>query len=131
MLARRTWLLIAGAVVLFSLWDAAQPIRIFEFVRYLGDGTKIESGITCGSAFPMVFAGEFDEDVPGRSTEAECLKAARTKVAEVVALWALALTAVVVGMRYGREPPAPIDRELPALPTELRRILTGRSRERR
>ncbi len=130
MLSRRTWFLIAAAVVLFSLWNAAQPIEIYRFVRYLEDGSKIETGITCGYAFPMVFAGEFDEEVPGRATEEVCLRAGRTKVAEVLGAWLAAGVAVVVGIRHGREPPAPIDEELPPLPRDLRRILTGKARRR-
>ncbi len=127
MLSRRTWMLIAVVIVGFSLWDAAQQIEIFKHVRYTEDAV-IETGITCGYGFQMVFLSRFDDDVPGPATAAECLKSGRTKVAEVLGLWLLAVGAVYVGVRYGREPPVPIGEALPPLPKELPRAVEGRSR---
>ena len=79
----------------------------------------------------MVFLSRFDDEVPGPATAAECLKSGRTKVAEVVGLWLLAAGVVCIGVRYGREPPVPIDEVLPPLPADLPRVVEGKSRSRR
>lgn len=127
MFSPRTWFALAAAIVLLSLWDASQPIEIFKHVRYT-EGGVIETGITCGYGFQMVFLGTFDDEVPGPATAAECLRSGRTKVAEVLGLWLLAGLVVFIGRRYGREPPTPIDQALPPLPSDLPKVVEGRSR---
>lgn len=115
MLAHRTWYAMAAVIALLAVWLAFQHQEIVFSEREL-DGVLYQSKVECGYGFPMVFAREFDADVPGASTQAECLKYGRTRVAEVVGLLAAAAGLVILGHRYGKEPPRPIRTELPDLP---------------
>lgn len=105
----------AIAVALLGGWLAFQHQEIVFSEREV-DGVLYQSKVECGYGFAMVFAGEFDSDVPGASTQAECLKFGRTRVAEVIGMFAAAGILVFVGRRYGKEPPRPIRTELPDLP---------------
>jgi hypothetical protein len=79
----------------------------------------------------MVFLGNYDEDVRGPATQNDCLKTGRTRVAEVVGLFGVAIALVYVGHRFGKEPPRPIRSELPDLPKGERGFHgRGRHRER-
>ena len=115
MLARQTWYAMAALIALFAVWLAFQYQEIVFSEREL-DGVLYQSKVECGYGFGMVFGGQFDADVPGASTQSECLKYGRTRVAEVVGLLAVAGALVFVGRRYGKEPPRPIRTELPDLP---------------
>ncbi|MDX1449427.1 MAG: hypothetical protein R3246_10255 [Acidimicrobiia bacterium] len=115
MLARRTWYFLAVVIAAFAVWLAFQHQEIVFSEREV-DGVLYQSKVECGYGFAMVFAGEFDEDVPGPSTQDECLKYGRTRVAEVLGLFAVAGVLIYVGSRYGKEPPRPIRTELPDLP---------------
>lgn len=115
MLARRTWYSMALLVALLAAWLAFQHQEIVFSEREV-DGVLYQSKVECGYGFAMVFAGRFDADVPGASTQAECLKFGRTRVAEVGGFLAAASVLMYVGRRYGKEPPRPIRSELPDLP---------------
>lgn len=115
MLAHRTWYAMAAVIALVAVWLVFQHQEIVFSEREL-DGVMYQSKVECGYGFEMVFAGQFDADVPGASTQAECLKLGRTRVAEVVGLLAFAGFLVFLGRRYGKEPPRPIRTELSDLP---------------
>ncbi len=126
MLARKTWHLLAAALVVFAVWLAFQPQAIVYSEREL-DGVLVQSRVDCGVGLQMVFLGRFDPSVPGPSTQQECLRYGRTRVAEVFGLIIIAGTMVWVGFRYGKEPPRPIRTELPDLPRGERSV-EGRRR---
>ena len=115
MLARKTWYSLAAVMAAFALWLAFQPQSIV-YSETERDGVVYESKVDCGVGFAMVFAGEFDPDVPGAGTQADCLRYGRTRVAEVLGLGLVAGVTFYVGRRYGKEPPRPIRTELPDLP---------------
>ncbi|MEX2654957.1 MAG: hypothetical protein WD532_08015 [Acidimicrobiia bacterium] len=115
MLARKTWYVFAAALVALGIWLAFQQQSIV-YSETERDGVLYVSRVDCGLGFAMVFAGQFDPEVPGPSTQADCLRYGRTRVAEVLGLFALAGTTVYIGASYGKEPPRPIRSELPDLP---------------
>lgn len=115
MLARKTWYVLAAALLAFGIWLAFQQQTIV-YSESERDGVLYISSIDCGVGFAMVFAGQFDSDVPGPSTQADCLRYGRTRVAEVLGLLVLAGVTVFIGAKYGKEPPRPIRTELPDLP---------------
>ncbi|MEX1005765.1 MAG: hypothetical protein WD990_02445 [Acidimicrobiia bacterium] len=115
MLARKTWYLLAVAMAVFALWLAFQPQSIV-YSETERDGVLYVSRIDCGTGFAMVFAGEFDPDIPGAATQADCLRYGRTRVVEVLGLGLITAITAYVGRRYGTEPPRPIRSELPDLP---------------
>jgi hypothetical protein len=115
MLARKTWYVLAAAMLALAVWLAFQPQSIIYSEREV-DGVLHRSQIDCGYGFAMVFAGRFDPSVPGAATQAECVKYGRTRVAEVVGIALFAGVLAYVGRRYGKEPPRPIRTELPDLP---------------
>lgn len=115
MLARKTWYVMAAVLAAFALWLAVQPQSIL-YSETERDGVVYRSEVTCGVGIAMVFAGEYDASVPGASTQADCLRYGRTRVAEVFGLVALAGVLGYVGKKYGKEPPRPIRTELPDLP---------------
>lgn len=121
MFARRTWYFLAATVALFAVWLAFQHQEIVFSEREV-DGVLYQSKVECGYGFAMVFAGQYDADVPGPATQSECLKFGRTRVIEVVGMWAMAGTFVFIGRRYGKEPPRPIRTELPDLPKGERAV---------
>lgn len=129
MLARKTWYVLAAASLALGVWLAFQPQAIL-FSETERDGVVYRSEIQCGYGVAMVFAGEFDPDVPGPSTQAACLRYGRTRVAEILGLAAFAGALVYVGTRYGKEPPRPIRTELPDLPRGAPNV-EGRRRDRR
>lgn len=114
MLSRRTWFLLASATVVFGVWLSFQTLDIVYSTREV-DGVLFESKVVCGTGPGMVFAGQFD-DVRGAATQNDCLKVGRTRVLELVGLAMIAGSMVYVGVRWGKEPPAPIRSELPDLP---------------
>ena len=116
MLSRKTWYTLAVATAVFAVWLAFQPQSIVYSEREL-DGVLYQSKVDCGVGVTMVFAGRFDESVPGAATRADCLKYGRTRVAELLGLAAMTGTLIYVGTRFGREPPRPIRSELPDLPS--------------
>jgi hypothetical protein len=115
MLSRKTWYVLAAVTLLFSVWLAFQPQSIVYSEREL-DGVLMQSKIDCGVGMAMVFANRFDASLPGASTQAECLRFGRTRVAEVFGLAVFAGILGYIGRRYGKEPPRPIRTELPELP---------------
>lgn len=115
MLARKTWYVMAAAAAVFAVWLALQPQSIV-YSETERDGVVYRSEVTCGVGVAMVFAGQFDPSVPGASTQADCLRYGRTRVAEVFGLAALAGVLAYTGKKYGKEPPRPIRTELPDLP---------------
>lgn len=127
MLARKTWYLIAAALVAFGIWLAFQQQSIV-YSETERDGVLYVSSVDCGTGFAMVFAGRFDADVPGPSTQADCLRFGRTRVAEVFGLFALAGATSYVGVKYGKEPPRPIRTELPDLPKSAANVEGRRGR---
>lgn len=126
MLARKTWYVMAAALAAFALWLAVQPQSIL-YSETERDGVVYRSEVTCGVGIAMVFAGEYDPSVPGASTQADCLRYGRTRVAEVFGLVALAGVLGYVGKKYGKEPPRPIRTELPDLPKGSRGVEGRRS----
>ncbi|HVR33751.1 MAG TPA: hypothetical protein VMS74_13715 [Acidimicrobiia bacterium] len=129
MLARKTWYLLAAVSLALGVWLAFQPQAIL-FSETERDGVVYRSEIECGYGVAMVFAGEFDPDVPGPSTQAACLRYGRTRVAEILGLAAFAGALSYVGTRYGKEPPRPLRTELPDLPRGAPSV-EGRRRNRR
>lgn len=127
MLSRKTWYVMAVAAAVFAVWLAFQPQSIVFSEREV-DGVMYESKIDCGVGVAIVFAGRYDPSLPGAATQAECLRFARTRVAEVGGLVVLAAGLVFVGRRYGKEPPRPIRTELPDLPKGERSVEGRRSR---
>ena len=115
MLARKTWYILAAALAVFALWLALQPQSIV-YSETERDGVLYVSQVDCGYGFAMVFAGQFDPDLPGAATQGDCLRYGRTRVAEVLGLALVAGITAYVGRRYGKEPPRPIRTELPDLP---------------
>lgn len=127
MLARKTWYVFAAALVALAIWLAFQQQSIV-YSESERDGVLYVSSVDCGLGFAMVFAGQFDPDVPGPSTQADCLRYGRTRVAEVLGLVVLAGVTVYVGANYGKEPPRPIRTELPDLPNRAAGVEGRRSR---
>jgi hypothetical protein len=127
MLSRKTWYTLAIATAVFAVWLAFQPQSIVYSEREI-DGVLYQSKVDCGVGVAMVFAGRFDDSVPGAATRADCLKSGRTRVAELLGLAAMTGSLVYVGTRYGKEPPRPIRSELPDLPSG-RPSVDGRPRK--
>lgn len=121
MLARKTWYTLAAAVAVLAVWLAFQPQSIL-YSETEREGVVYRSEVTCGVGVAMVFAGQFDPSVPGASTQADCLRYGRTRVAEVFGLAVLAGVLAYIGRKYGKEPPRPIRTELPDLPKGNREI---------
>lgn len=121
MLARKTWYTIAAVLAVFTVWLAFQQQSIV-YSETERDGVVYRSEVTCGVGVAVVFAGQYDPSVPGASTQADCLRYARTRVAEVFGLLALAGVLAFVGKKYGKEPPRPIRTELPDLPKGTRGV---------
>lgn len=126
MLAPKTWFALAALAAIFAGWLAFQPQSVVYSEREIA-GVVYQSKVDCGVGVAIVFAGRFDPSVPGPSTQADCLKIARTRVAELFGLAVTVGLLVFVGIRYGKEPPRPISAELPDLP-HRRPAVEGRSR---
>ena len=116
MLARKTWYVLAAALVVFASWLVFQPQSIV-YSETERDGVLYVSKVDCGVGVAMVFAERFDQGVPGPSTQADCLRYGRARVAELAGLVSLAGALWYIGTKYGKEPPRPIRTELPDLPS--------------
>lgn len=125
MFSRKVWWFLAVLLMGLAVWHASRPVDVVYSRRTLSDGTVMVSGIHCGNGMAMVFAGEYSDDILGPLTQADCLRAGRTQVAEVFGLVLAAAVLVYVGRRFGRPPPRPIRSELPDLPRGERSV-TGR-----
>jgi hypothetical protein len=129
MLARKTWYVLAAAALVFAIWLAWQPQSIV-YSEIERDGVLYKSEIKCGVGVEMVFAGRFDPDVRGPSTQADCLRYGRARVAELGGLVSITGLLWFVGTKYGKEPPRPIRTELPDLPGGEAIVEGRRSRSR-
>lgn len=128
MLSRKTWFAIAGLIAVFALWHSTATVEVVYSERTV-DGVIVTSGVTCGNGFANVFFGEYDDSVLGPATQGDCLKTSRTRVLEVGGLLGIAAVVVFVGVRYGKQPPSPIDTELPRLPRPERSVEGRRKRD--
>lgn len=115
MLSKKTWYLLAAVLAVFSVWRAVQTTEFIYGERNI-DGVVVQSKVVCGNAFGNVFLSEFDDSVLGPATAGDCVRLGRTRILEVVALAGGAIFLVWFGRKYGKEPPSPIDEELPRLP---------------
>ena len=128
MLSRKTWFALAAVVAVFALWYSMLTVEVIYSERNV-DGVIVTSGVTCGNGLANVFFGEYDDSVLGPATQSDCLKASRTRVLEVGGLLAIAGVLVFIGAKYGKQPPSPIDSELPRLPEPTRSVEGRRKRE--
>lgn len=128
MLSRKTWFAIAVLTAVFALWYSTQTVRVIYSERNV-DGVIVTSGVTCGNGFANVFLGEYDDSILGPNTQNDCVKASRTRVLEVGGLLGIAAVVVFIGAKYGKQPPSPIDSELPRLPEPNRSVEGRRKRE--
>lgn len=115
MLSKKTWFLIASALIVFGVWQSVQTIAFVYGERNI-DGVVVQSKVVCGNAFGNVLLSRFDDRVLGPATAADCVRLARTHILEVVALVGGGIFLAWFGRRHGKEPPRPIDEELPRLP---------------
>lgn len=131
MLTKRFFVVIGLAVILAGVWYS---FRTFEYEysrRPLDDGTYRISAVVCGEATPIIFFEQYDADVRGSSTAADCTRLARTRVIEAIGIGLAGVMIGYLGYRYGAEPIKPIDTELPRLPRGLDRTVHGRHRRTR
>ena len=128
MFSKRTWIVVALIIVGWAVWHSNQTLEFVYSVRYTDEGAR-ESKIICGEAPSIIFLGEFNEDVRGPATGADCQRAARSRLVEGAGLLLVAVVVGWVGYKYGSESPRPIDTELPRLPDGSDRIVNGRKRK--
>lgn len=126
MLSKKTWYLIALALLAFGVWHAFQTTEFVYGERNI-DGVVVQSKVVCGNAFGNVLLSRFDDSVLGPATAGDCVRLGRTHILEVVALIGGGIFLAWFGRRYGKEPPRPIDQELPRLPVTPRTV-EGRKR---
>ena len=129
MFSKRTWVVLALIIVGWAVWHSNQTLEFVYSVRHTEEGAR-ESKIICGEAPSIIFFGEFNDDVRGPATGADCERVARTRLVEAAGLLALAVAVGTLGYKYGSEAPKPIDTELPRLPDGRDRIVNGRKRGR-
>ncbi len=128
MFTKRFFVVLGLAVVLLGVWYSFRTYEYEYSRRALDDGSYRISSIVCGEAVPVIFFEEYDEDVLGRATAADCTRLARTRLVEALGIGAIGVLVGFLGYRYGAEPVRPIDSELPRLPAGLDRTVHGRHR---
>lgn len=86
---------------------------------------KVETvHVQCGEVFPILFEGEYREDIPSgaRYMRERCLMAARSRMAVISFLGFAAVALLVIGLIRGPAPKVPpIDAVLERLPTSTSR----------
>jgi hypothetical protein len=71
----------------------------------------------CGEAIPIIFDGEYAEDITGRNARASCTREARMRLTELSFVVVVGLGCGIVGIKRGPRPPRiPIDEEIGPLP---------------
>jgi hypothetical protein len=131
MFTKRFFVVLGLAIVLLGVWYS---FRTFEYEysrRALDDGSYRISSIVCGEAVSVIFLEEYNEDVLGPATAADCTRLARTRLLEAVGIAVIGVLVGYLGYRFGAEPVRPIDSELPRLPDGLDRTVHGRHRRTR
>jgi hypothetical protein len=131
MFTKRFFVILGLAIVLLGVWYS---FRTFEYEysrRALDDGSYRISSIVCGEAVSVIFLEEYNEDVLGPATAADCTRLARTRLLEAVGIAVIGVLVGYLGYRFGAEPVRPIDSELPRLPDGLDRTVHGRHRRTR
>lgn len=131
MFTKRFFVVLGLAIVLLGVWYS---FRTFEYEysrRALDDGSYRISSIVCGEAASVIFLEEYNEDVLGPATAADCTRLARTRLLEAVGIAVIGVLVGYLGYRFGAEPVRPIDSELPRLPDGLDRTVHGRHRRTR
>lgn len=74
--------LLAGLILLAVF--LVPTVKMFS--GYSLSGSQVsERWIDCGKALPIVFSGQFDDDIRGSRGQQQCLKAARGRLLEVAA----------------------------------------------
>lgn len=127
MLSRKTWFVIAFILIALGVWHGVGSVEYVYSVRHTEEGVFV-SKITCGNAFEVLLLDRYHEEVLGPATGSDCDRASRTRMLEVLGVVGLGLTLVGVGVRYGADPPTPIDEALPRLP-KGDRVVEGRRRD--
>jgi hypothetical protein len=128
MLSKRFFVVLGLAVIALGVWYSFQTFEYEYSRRPLDDGTYRISSIVCGEATSVIFFEQYDEDVRGPATAADCTRLARTRVVEAGGIGVMGVLIGYVGYRFGAEPVRPIDSELPRLPKGLDRTVHGRKR---
>ncbi len=113
MLSKESWLIIAGALLIWGVVHAFGSVEVVYSERYIAN-VLYQSKVVCGDAFGVLLFDDY-EAVYGRATAADCRKAARTRAAEVSGQALLVLLSIVAAFKWSSPPPAPIDSELPRL----------------
>ena len=131
MFSKRFFVAIGIAVIGLGVWYSFQTFEYEYSRRPLDDGTYRISAVVCGEATPIIFFEQYDEDVRGPATGADCTRLARTRVAEAIGIGVIGVLIGYLGYRFGSEPVRPIDSELPRLPKGLDRTVHGRHRRSR
>ena len=131
MFSKRFFVVVGVAVIALGIWYS---FRTFEYEysrRVLDDGSYRVSAVVCGEATPIIFFEEYDEDVRGPATAADCTRLARTRLVEAFGIGVIGVLIGYLGYRFGAEPVRPIDSELPRLPKGMDRTVHGRHRRTR
>ena len=128
MFSKLTFVVIGIAVMALGVWYSFQTFEYEYSRRPLDDGTYRISAVVCGEATPIIFFEEYDEDVRGPATAADCTRGARTRVVEAVGIGVIGVLIGFLGYRFGAAPIKPIDSELPRLPNGVDRTVHGRHR---
>jgi hypothetical protein len=128
MFSKRFFVVIGLAVIALGFWYTFQTFEYEYSRRPLDDGTYRISSVVCGEAASVIFFEQYDEDVRGPATAADCTRLARTRVVEAVGIGIIGVLIGYLGYRFGAEPVRPIDSELPRLPKGLDRTVHGRHR---
>lgn len=131
MFGKRFFVIVGIAVIALGFWYSFQTFQYEYARRPLDDGTYRISAVVCGEATPIIFFEEYDPDVRGAATAADCTRLARTRLVEAVGIGIIGVLIGYLGYRFGAEPVKPIDTELPRLPDGLDRTVHGRHRRTR
>ena len=127
MLSRESWLVIAGVLLIWTVWHSLGIVEVIYAERYI-DEILYQSKVVCGDAFGVLLLDDYD-GVFGPGTAVDCRKAARTRAVEIMSLGFLAILAVVAAFKWSSSPPAPIDTELRRLPKGERAVYGRRKHQ--
>ena len=120
MLSRESWLIIAGALLIWTVWHAFGIVEVVYSERYINE-ILYQSKVVCGDAVGVLLFDDYDGAL-GPATAADCRKASRTRAVEIMGLGFLTVLAIVTAFKWGSPPPAPIDSELRGLPKGERAV---------
>lgn len=128
MFSKRFFVVLGVAVIALGVWYSFQTFEYEYSRRALDDGSYRISSVVCGEATPIIFFEQYDEDIRGAATAADCTRLARTRLLEALGIGIVGSLIGYFGYRFGAEPVKPIDSELPRLPNGLDRTVHGRHR---